>query len=78
MFSFELNSGHQQVARRNLSCWASSWDLARQTKWPDNVSYYSAGVQEAQSYLEEQDFDAVSVSVMALACCIPNSITTCM
>ena len=64
VFSFEVCPDHLKIARRNVAGWARSWDLSHSDQgqtWPDNITFHSAGVQEARDHLEEgPHVDAVS------------------
>jgi hypothetical protein len=54
---------HLKIARRNVAGWTRSWDLSHSDQgqtWPDNITFHSAGVQEARDHLEEDPLvDAV-------------------
>ena len=63
VLSFEVSPTHLKIARRNVAEWAESWDLShpeQREKWPDNVRFHSAGVQEAQGLIDCAAVDAVS------------------
>ena len=64
VFSFEVCPDHLKIARRNVAGWTRSWDLSHSDQgqtWPDNITFHSAGVQEARDHLEEDPLvDAVS------------------
>lgn len=63
VLSFEVNPNHLAVARQNVATWTESWNLSRtqtESRWPDNICFYSAGVEEARDYLDNcQDIDGV-------------------
>ncbi|EDV21616.1 uncharacterized protein TRIADDRAFT_59795 [Trichoplax adhaerens] len=68
--SYEVRSGHLEIARKNVQAWKGSWNVNHLQTWPDNIYFFHQDVIKALT-MPTDVFDAVALDLQDLSDVLP-------